>query len=115
MSNIVERTPALIRYADGRERCTLSSAGRKEYAARRHRMWLRDEGICVLCSLPVSLEECTFEHINGRGMDSGKRDDRESENAVSHYFGNSHRGSISLVKYLQLPLEKRIANCMGER
>lgn len=111
MSGIVSETKAVTIYRDQREICHGTRAGRAEYQRRREAIWDRDRGICCLCGLPVALSECTFEHLNGRGMGGGKRDDRESENAVSHYFGNSHRGSVSMVDYMKKPLSERIRAC----
>lgn len=74
-------------------------------------MWDRDRGLCCLCGLPVSLDECTFEHKNGRGMNGSKTDDRESVNGVSHLFGNASKGSISYTIYMLKPLEERRRLC----
>lgn len=96
---------------DGREIVRDNLAGRKEYRKRIAQMWERDGHTCCLCGQPIELEQCTFEHKNGRG--GGKRDDRIAGNGVAHYFGNAAKGSVSYTKYMALPLEKRIKNCSG--
>jgi hypothetical protein len=109
----VSPTPAFRTMKDGREICSNTAAGRREYQARREAMWFRDSGICCLCKQPMSLIEATFEHLNGRGAGGGKRDDRMEPNAVSHYFGNQAKGSISLYRWLEKPLHERIRLCLG--
>ena len=96
-----------------REICKRTPAGLREYRHRRVEMWNRDSGLCCLCFRPVTMEECSFEHIHGRGMGGSKRDDRIEHNGVSHYFGNMARGSIRYEKYMELSLEQRIHNCSG--
>jgi hypothetical protein len=87
--------------------------GKAEYKLRREQAWGRDRGICCLCGLFVSLEECTAEHIIPRGMGGSKRDDRLSNLGVSHLLGNNARGSQAMDVYLALPLEVRVQNCKG--
>jgi hypothetical protein len=96
---------------NGREICTDDQAGRREYRRRRELAWDRDRGICILCEQPVSLEQATTEHIQTKGMGGSKHDDRLENLAVSHWFGNNARGSMSLAKYLSKPLEERIRLC----
>lgn len=96
---------------DGREICNKTPAGRKEYDNRREQMWNRDKATCWLCNMYLTLDECTFDHRNGRG--GGKRDDRIETNGVAHYFGNMAKGSIRYERYMTLPLEVRIQNCKG--
>jgi hypothetical protein len=115
MTSIVEKTPALIRYADGRERCRLTHAGRLEYARRKQAMFLRDGGLCCLCGQPCAYYDVTFEHKNGRGMGGAKRTDVISENGIAHCLGQSAKGSISYEKYMERPLEQRILACRGAR
>jgi hypothetical protein len=72
-----------------------------------------DRGICCLCGQFVPLNQATVEHPNGRGMGGGKRDDSVEAIRVSHWLGNNAKGSISLERYLQLPLDVRVKNCKG--
>jgi 5-methylcytosine-specific restriction endonuclease McrA len=95
----------------GREICDKSPAGREEYARRREFCWDRDRGICCLCGLFVPLEQCTMEHLNGRGLGGSKRDDRPQACGVAHWFGNNAKGSISHELYMQKPLEERRRLC----
>lgn len=87
--------------------------GKVEYKRRREQAWDRDRGLCCLCGEYVPLEEATAEHIESRGMGGAKRDDRLSNLAASHWFGNNVRGSQSMAAYMALPLETRIRNCKG--
>lgn len=98
-----------------REICLPTPAGREEYKRRREERWDMDRGICCLCGQFVPLEEATTEHHSGRGMGGGKRDDRVDSIRVAHLFGNNAKGSVSLDRYLQFPLDVRIANCKGYR
>lgn len=98
---------------DGREICSGTTAGKREYKDRRRQMWERDGGICCLCAQPIDLRSATFEHLGGRGIGGGKRDDRVSMNGVSHYFGNMAKGSMSYEKYMELSAWQRVMNCRG--
>lgn len=106
-----KRLHMAFRVVQGREVCSQSKGGREEYRRRREMAWDRDRGICILCEQPVSLEEATTEHIQTKGMGGAKRDDRLDNLAVSHWFGNNSRGSISLELYLSKPLEERKRLC----
>ena len=98
---------------DGREICSKTAAGRAEYARRREERWKLDKRICCLCGLPVALKYATVEHPDGRGLGGGRRDDRISTIRISHFCGNVAKGGMRLAKYLELPLDVRIANCKG--
>jgi 5-methylcytosine-specific restriction endonuclease McrA len=98
---------------DSREICSKTSSGRAEYSRRREDAWDRDRGLCCLCGRFVPLEEATAEHIESRGLGGAKRDDRIPNLAISHWFGNNARGSMSLERYLQNPLEERVRLCQG--
>lgn len=104
---------AVRRMKDGREICSKSAAGRREYASRLEDMWDRDRGICCLCGQFVPLEEATFEHKKGRGLGGSKRDDRIGGNGIAHWYGNNAKGSMDYGKYLEFSLRDRIANCRG--
>lgn len=97
--------PAVIRHEDGREICTNTHAGRKEYRTRRDYMWDRDEGICCICGTYVEKDESTFEHWMGRGMNGGHRDDRcdvdgKRNNGIAHGHCNTLKASMTLKRYL---------------
>ncbi len=98
---------------DGREICSKTSAGKKEYFRRKLERWVMDKGLCCLCGQPIVAEQLTYEHPNGRGFGGGTRDDRVEKCRVSHYFGNMAKGSMHLDDYLKKPLSERIRNCTG--
>lgn len=105
--------PGVRVYPSGREVCGSSTAGREEYRKLRELCWDRDRGICCLCCRFVSLDQATLEHLNGRGLGGGKRDDRPSACAVACWAGNNAKGSISYKIYMQKPLEERVRLCQG--
>ena len=96
---------------DGREILGKSARDRAEYKRRREDAWDRDRGRCVLCEGYVPLEQATTEHIQPKGHGGAKHDDRLDNLAVSHWFGNAARGSMSLERYLQKPLDERKRLC----
>ena len=99
---------------DGREIIDLTKAGgRDEYDRRKLAMWARDNFLCCLCGRYLPLGQMTFEHKQSRGMGGCFRDDRIEKNGVSHYLGNVAKGSMNYDRYMELPLEQRISNCMG--
>ena len=102
-----------VRKVGDREICSSSPAGRAEYQRRRELRHDLDRGICCLCGQFVPLSQCTVEHPGGRGMGGSKRNDSVEEIRIAHLFGNNMKGSISLERYLQLPLEVRVRNCKG--
>jgi hypothetical protein len=95
--------PAVIIRRDGKEVCNVAiPEGYAEYHWRVMLMWIRQEGVCCNCRLPLALKAATFEHQNGRG--AAKRDDRialydEEGRFVCHINGascaqcNRNRGS----------------------
>lgn len=86
--------PAVIIRRDGKEVCNVViPEGYAEYHWRVLLMWIRQEGVCCNCRLPLALKDATFEHENGRG--ASKRDDRialydENGRFVRHINGASH-------------------------
>lgn len=46
-------------------------------------------------------------------MGGSKRDDRVEAIRIACYLGNMAKDSMSLERYLELPLAVRIANCRG--
>jgi len=85
-------------YPDGRQVCSDTAAGKREYKARTVEMWERQEGLCAICGLWIELRLATFEHQDGRGNGGGFRDDRttidgEWHNAAVHGHCNTEKGS----------------------
>lgn len=105
---------------NGRQVCTKSAAGLREYRKRIEFMWERQEGLCALCAKPMRIAESTFDHENGRGMGAGKRDDRlildgKPLNAAVHFWCNVEKGSRR-TPYLITPhieMTKEIEELLG--
>jgi hypothetical protein len=90
---------AVRRYADGREVCQDSPAGRREYNRRLEIMLSRQGHMCCLCEKRIcTLQDATFEHQRRRGLGGAFRDDRcynsrgEWMNGASHWVCNSEKG-----------------------
>ena len=107
------RSKGAVRIVGGREICSTSPAGRAEYQRRRELRWDLDRGICCLCGCFVPLDQATIEHPNGRGMGGSKRDDSVQAIRIAHWFGNNAKGSVSYERYMELPVDVRVANCRG--
>lgn len=91
---MIDKTPALRIYPDGREVCRATRSGRREYQRRREEMYERDKRICCICNSPIfSPEDATFEHKGGRGLGGSRRDDRIEGNGVAHWDCNVKKGS----------------------
>ena len=88
--NLIAAAPRV--YPDGREVCTDSSAGWKEYKRRVEAMLLRQGGRCCLCGKRLALSQATFEHQRRRGMGAAWRDDRADCNGAAHWVCNSEKG-----------------------
>lgn len=84
---------------NGRQVCTDTTAGRREYRSRTDNMWLRQQGLCSICNLPMRIEEATYEHSQGRGMGGGHRDDRIEHNTAAHGWCNVLKGSVRAEKF----------------
>lgn len=89
---------AYRRFPCGREVCLATPVGRVEYALRTFEMADRQNWVCPICSQPMDKETVTFDHVDGRGMGAGKRDDRivkdgKQYNFASHALCNAERGS----------------------
>ena len=72
---------AYKKFLDGREVCLTNKRGLKLYRQRTLAMHERQKGICPMCKNPMSTEigfenSATFDHVDGRGMGGGHRDDR---------------------------------------
>lgn len=68
--------PGVWRYKDGRELCDETSAGRREYKARKDAMWERQGMKSAISGNGMSRYYCEFDHQAGRGMGGAHRDDR---------------------------------------
>ena len=89
----IERLTIRI-HRDGREVCTKTPRGLREYKRRRELMYIRDKGMCCICGGWIQrLSEATFEHKDGRGMGGSRRDDRIEKNGVAHFWCNTRKGS----------------------
>jgi hypothetical protein len=91
---------AFKRFPDGREVCLDNAAGREEYKSRTEIMRLRQHNICARGNHLIV--HATFDHGKGRGMGSGKRDDRICDESgawisgCSCWFCNGQAGSRPL-------------------
>ena len=88
---------AVLLYKDGREVCTDSPAGWKEYKRRVSVMLERQAHRCCLCGRRLSLANATFEHQRRKGMGAAWRDDRITKdgqdwNGAAHWVCNSEKG-----------------------
>ncbi len=64
-------------YADGREVCSQTAAGRSEYLNRTRKAENRQWGMCAICGQPFTPWLVpTLDHQEGRGMNGAHRDDR---------------------------------------
>jgi len=85
------------RYRDGREVCSDSPAGWREYKRRVEIMVQRQKYRCCLCKRRLGLSQATFEHQRRRGMGAAWRDDRivkdgEDWNGAAHWVCNGVKG-----------------------
>lgn len=89
-------------YRDGREKCQNNAAGDKLYKERTLQMAQRQENICCICkdpSDPMTAENVTFEHEDGRGAGGGRRNDAIVDksgkwiNGAAHFWCNVKKGS----------------------
>ena len=110
---MIDKQPGLWIYPDGREVIQRGSAGRKIMDERWNKAWSDCKGTCCLCEQYLLLYDATLEHLLPKGSGGSKHDDRQANLGMSHRKGNSAKGSISYERYMQLPLEVRIANCRG--
>jgi len=89
---------AVRRYRNGREVCTDTPQGWREYAKRVGMMVQRQNYRCCLCNRRVAVISATFEHQRRRGMGAAWRDDRienergEAMNGAAHWVCNSEKG-----------------------
>lgn len=101
-SQIKRKVEAVEVFRDGREVCTKTESGRKEYRRRIEAMRLRQNMACCLkgfipqCPGYLHPRDATFEHEGGRG--GGKQDDRieidgKWINGAAHCICNGLKGS----------------------
>lgn len=88
---------AVLVYKDGREVCTDTPAGWREYKRRVGVMVQRQHFRCCLCKRRLSLANATFEHQRRRGMGAAWRDDRITKdgadwNGAAHWICNGEKG-----------------------
>jgi hypothetical protein len=97
--DIKEPAPAVRIYDGGREVCNMmTAAGKREYRRRTLEMRERQDNRCCLCHQWMSVQDTTFEHEAGRGMNGAHRDDRIEKdgkwlNGAAHFWCNSLKGS----------------------
>lgn len=89
---------------NGRQVCSQTAAGLREYKKRTELMWERQGALCSICNLLMRLEETTFEHDDGRGHGGGHRDDRIEKdgrpyNHAVHGLCNVRKGSVRLKNF----------------
>ena len=115
-----KEVPWIKIHRDGREVLnTKTERGGKEYAARKWKMYARQEGTCCLYGFnpdcPGRMRKCdaSFEHEDGRS--AGRHDDRielpngDWINGCSHILCNSWKGSRK-IPYNDARNEARRAN-----
>ena len=96
---VQKKREAVKVFADGREVCQDTVAGKREYENRTTQMLERQGFRCCLCGEFVWPAEVTFEHEDGRGMGGARRDDRISLpdgtwiNGAAHRHCNNEKGS----------------------
>jgi hypothetical protein len=110
---MIDKQPGLWIYESGREVIQHTTAGRKILQERWNTAWNDCHGICCLCGQLVHHFAATLEHLTAKGAGGGKHDDRQANLGISHRAGNCEKGSMSLEKYLKIPLDVRQRNCQG--
>jgi hypothetical protein len=94
----------------GREVLDLKTkAGFREYVRRKLFMRERQNDLCSLCGEWMALDDCTFEHEDGKGHGGGHRDDRTEKpdvngdiqdyNSAAHGHCNILKASVRLRNY----------------
>jgi hypothetical protein len=105
----IRRNPLGLPYGitkDGREICRKTPLGRALYRQRTLAMAFRQKWRCALCGKPMSEDDVTFDHQDGRGMGGSRRDDRieidgKRFNAAAHEKCNGEKGSRRVPYLLQ--------------
>ena len=85
-------------FPDGREVCSNTIAGSREYQLRLTEMYERQGQMCAIHAGWITREEATFDHQAGRGSGGGHRDDRTEvrgqwQNAALCIHCNGAKGS----------------------
>lgn len=84
---------AVILKGRGRQVCSDSSKGRKEYANRREFLYEVYDHKCCLCCRPLTEQQATLEHPQGRGMSGSHRDDSVTVCLIACPECQSRKGS----------------------
>jgi hypothetical protein len=84
---------------DGRQICSNTAAGKREYKSRLLEMLSRQESLCCLCGGYLHACDAVFEHEHGRGLNGGHREDRIEidgrwVNGASHFLCNGQKASV---------------------
>jgi 5-methylcytosine-specific restriction endonuclease McrA len=108
---VIDKQPGVWIYPDGREVIQRTFAGKLLLQSRWGIAWTDSKGICCLCGQFVQPYAATLEHKTAKGSGGGKHDDRQENLGISHRNGNVAKGSMSLDRYLKIPLNVRIRNC----
>lgn len=92
------KPPAVTIMPDLREICSPTPAGKREYRRRTLEMRTRQKELCCICGKWMVEHDTTFEHQDGRGMNSSHRDDRlaidgNAYNGAAHSGCNREKGS----------------------
>lgn len=88
--------PAITTMPDGKEICSPTGSGAREYRRRTLAMRARQGELCRWCGMWMPEDETTFDHDDRRTK--GRRDDRivvlgKRKNAAVHKLCNGERGS----------------------
>jgi hypothetical protein len=96
--DVKRKREAVHVFPDGRETCSESGAGLKEYRDRLLLMCDRQGWLCRVCGESMALTGASFDHEDGRGMNGSHRDDRivkdgKPYNGAVHLKCNGEKGS----------------------
>lgn len=80
-------------YPDGREVCTDTPDGRSVYSMRRHLAWEMQDRRCAICQRTLRFVDAVTDHIQPRGMDAGRRDDRQENLQATCWGCNTEKSS----------------------
>jgi hypothetical protein len=91
---------------DGREVCSQTVRGKREYRIRTLAMAKRQGWLCALCGSPMTESSVSFDHELGRGMGGSRRQDKievdgKRHNAAVHVLCNGVKGSRRVPYILQ--------------
>ena len=114
VESMIDKQRGLWIYPDGREVIQKGREGNILRELRWIKAWKDSKGVCCLCALPCTPYNASLEHKTSKGSGGGKHDDRQENLGISHRNGNITKGSLSLERYLELPLAVRVRNCGGK-